>query len=86
MSAGEGMTATTTAEGVYVLNNVTAGGYTIQVREKIIHVGITTFGSSWQNNLRLFKLSCFLQTGDFLDSSYMSRIKMLGGRSNMKQT
>ena len=30
--AGEGVTATTTAEGVYVLNNVTAGGYTIQVR------------------------------------------------------
>lgn len=32
ISAGEGVTATTTAEGVYVLNNVTAGGYTIQVR------------------------------------------------------
>lgn len=31
ISAGEGLTATTTAEGVYVLNNVTAGGYTIQV-------------------------------------------------------
>ena len=46
MSAGEGMTATTTAEGVYVLNNVTAGGYTIQVRQKIIHVGLTTFGST----------------------------------------
>lgn len=31
ISAGEGLSATTTAEGVYVLNNVTAGGYTIQV-------------------------------------------------------
>lgn len=31
ISAGEGLTATTTVEGVYVLNNVTAGGYTIQV-------------------------------------------------------
>ena len=31
VSAGEDLTATTTAEGVYVLNNVTAGGYTIQV-------------------------------------------------------
>ncbi len=31
VSAGEDMTSTTTAEGVYVLNNVTAGGYTIQV-------------------------------------------------------
>ena len=31
VSTGEGLTAITTAEGVYVLNNVTAGGYTIQV-------------------------------------------------------
>jgi len=31
VSAGEDLIATTTAEGVYVLNNVTAGGYTIQV-------------------------------------------------------
>lgn len=30
-AAGEDLTATTTAEGVYVFNNVTAGGYTIQV-------------------------------------------------------
>lgn len=33
ISAGEGLSVTTTAEGVYVLNNVTAGGYTIQVGE-----------------------------------------------------
>lgn len=31
ISAGEDLMAKTTAEGVYVLNNVTAGGYTIQV-------------------------------------------------------
>ncbi|XP_073255709.1 BOS complex subunit NOMO3-like [Porites lutea] len=34
ISAGEGLTATTTAEGVYVLNNVTAGGYTIQANKE----------------------------------------------------
>ena len=32
ISAGDELHSTTTAEGVYVLNNVTAGGYTIQVR------------------------------------------------------
>lgn len=32
ITAGEEITAKTTAEGVYVLNNVTAGAYTIQVR------------------------------------------------------
>ena len=32
ITAGEETTAKTTAEGVYVLNNVTAGAYTIQVR------------------------------------------------------
>lgn len=35
ISAGEGLTATTTAEGVYVLNNVTAGSYTIQVGKTV---------------------------------------------------
>lgn len=34
ISAGEGLTATTTAEGVYVLNNVTAGSYTIQANKE----------------------------------------------------
>lgn len=32
ITAGEEITAKTTSEGVYVLNNVTAGAYTIQVR------------------------------------------------------
>lgn len=35
ISVGEGLTATTTAEGVYVLNNVTAGSYTIQVGKTV---------------------------------------------------
>ncbi|KAJ7333033.1 Nodal modulator [Desmophyllum pertusum] len=34
VSAGEDFIATTTAEGVYVLNNVTAGGYTIQANKE----------------------------------------------------
>ncbi|XP_068686037.1 BOS complex subunit NOMO3-like [Montipora foliosa] len=34
ISAGEELSATTTAEGVYVLSNVTAGGYTLQANKE----------------------------------------------------
>lgn len=72
ISAGEGLSATTTAEGVYVLNNVTAGGYTIQVgsiqktkKGSIIHV-ITVFNQTKTQNNSVFICGYFLSSNESL--------------------